>query len=152
MDQNDALNGQDTAAEENQEAEEQNEIPTMESLLEQADFSLDLPRQGEIRTGMIASISGDEILVSIGAKSEGVIPSRELEQLSKEEREGLKVGMEIPVFVISPENRQGTLFRRGKVRAGTGRLFLSRMNFRLPSNSARTRHGIVFARRHWQTG
>ncbi len=109
MDQNDALNGQDTAAEENQEAEEQNEIPTMESLLEQSDFSLDLPRQGEIRTGMIASISGDEILVSIGAKSEGVIPSRELEQLSKEERAGLEVGMDIPVFVISPENRQGTL-------------------------------------------
>ncbi|MBN2501847.1 MAG: S1 RNA-binding domain-containing protein [Anaerolineales bacterium] len=81
----------------------------MESLLEHSDFSLDLPRQGEIRTGMIASISGDEILVSIGAKSEGVIPSRELEQLSKEERASLEVGMDIPVFVISPENRQGTL-------------------------------------------
>jgi small subunit ribosomal protein S1 len=108
MDQNDALNGQDNAADENLE-NEKGETMSMETLLEQGELSLDLPRQGEIRIGVVASAGGDEILVSIGAKSEGVIPGRELEQLSAEDREAFQVGNEIPVFVVSPESRQGTL-------------------------------------------
>ncbi|MDH5506117.1 MAG: S1 RNA-binding domain-containing protein [Anaerolineae bacterium] len=108
MDQSDAHDGQETK-ESTQEAESENEFLSMESLLAQSDLSLDLPHQGEIRKGMIASISDTEILVSIGAKSEGVIPSKELEQIPEEERAAFKVGEEISVFVLSPESRQGTL-------------------------------------------
>jgi small subunit ribosomal protein S1 len=107
MDQKDALSGQEPAEQNNKEAE--TEELSMESLLAQGDFSLDMPRPGEIRKGVIASVTGDEILVSIGAKSEGVIPSKELSQLSEELREGLTVGTEVNVFVISPESRQGTM-------------------------------------------
>ena len=53
-------------------------------------LTLELPQAGEIRKGMIASIGQSQILVSIGAKSEGVINSRELEQLTEEERAALK--------------------------------------------------------------
>ncbi|MBN1231109.1 MAG: S1 RNA-binding domain-containing protein [Anaerolineales bacterium] len=105
MDQNDTLNG----AEEKNEVNNESETMSMEALLSQSDFMLDLPQKGEVRTGMIASVSNDEILVSIGAKSEGVIPAKEIESLSKEERAKLKVGTEISVFVVSPESRQGTL-------------------------------------------
>jgi len=105
---------------------EQNEIPqtgeqadakpvepapglTMEQLLSQGDLNLDQPKPGDMRTGMIASISDDEILVSIGAKSEGVIPARELEGMSAEERAKLKVGQDIQVYIVSPEGSKGIM-------------------------------------------
>jgi len=108
MDQLDAQNGPNTEEVQNQKEAETDEL-SMESLLAQDDISLDMPKQGEIRTGMIASITGDEILVSIGAKSEGVIPSRELSQLPAEFRESLKVGEEIEVFIVNTEGRHGTI-------------------------------------------
>jgi small subunit ribosomal protein S1 len=82
---------------------------TMEQLLSQGDLNLDLPKPGDMRTGMIASISDDEIMVSIGAKSEGVIPARELEALDTEERAKLKVGQEIQVYIVSPEGSKGIM-------------------------------------------
>jgi small subunit ribosomal protein S1 len=109
MDQNDAHNGQETAKEKKQETDTEAEIVSMESLLEQGDLALDLPKPGDVIQGMIASISENEILVSVGAKSEGLIPSRELEQIPEEERAQFEVGQEITVYVISPADRRGTL-------------------------------------------
>lgn len=109
MDENDALSGQDAAIEEDKEEKSTNELVSMESLLEEEGLTLDFPKQGEIRNGVIASINNDEILVSIGAKSEGVIPAKELDHLSEEEHARLQIGAEIPVFVVSPESRQGNL-------------------------------------------
>jgi small subunit ribosomal protein S1 len=107
MDYDEAQSGPEKAEEKSKEAKP--EELSMESLLAQGEFSLDMPRQGEIRKGVIASITGEEILVSIGAKSEGVIPVRELTQLPEEERKKLSVGKEIQVYVVSPESRQGTM-------------------------------------------
>lgn len=109
MEQNDLpFVGEQTEAKPKEENREANGL-SMGELLEQEGLDLDFPKPGEVRTGMIASISDNEILVSIGAKSEGLIPSRELEQLSDEERNKLQVGVEIPVYVISPESQRGTL-------------------------------------------
>ena len=55
----------------------------MESLLNEQELNVDLPQPGEIRTGMIASISPSQILVSIGAKSEGVVSGRELDTIDR---------------------------------------------------------------------
>ena len=87
----------------------QNNNQTMESLLNEQEISVDLPQPGEIRTGMIASISQSQILVSIGAKSEGVVSGRELDQLTAEERDALKVGQEVHVFVINAEDQNGNV-------------------------------------------
>ncbi len=108
MNQLDAQNGQQTEETQNNKEAEANEL-SMESLLAQDDISLNMPKKGEIRTGVVASVTGDEILVSIGAKSEGVITSRELSQLPEEIRENLKVGEEIEVFVVNAEGRHGTI-------------------------------------------
>ena len=107
MDQLDAQNGRTQEEEQNKEAES-NEL-SMESLLALDGVSLDIPKSGEIRTGMVASINGDEILVSIGAKSEGVIPTREVASLPQKLRDELQVGDEIQVFVISTESKHGTI-------------------------------------------
>ena len=49
----------------------------MQSLLD-ADSGLSMPGRGEIRDGVIARITPSEILVDVGAKSEGVITGRAL--------------------------------------------------------------------------
>jgi len=108
-DQNQALPAQGSEAHQQGEQSTNNNNQTMESLLKEQDLNVDLPQSGEIRTGVIASISPSQILVSIGAKSEGVVSGRELEQLTAEEREALKVGQEVPVFVLNPEDANGNV-------------------------------------------
>ncbi|HCR70797.1 MAG TPA: 30S ribosomal protein S1 [Anaerolineae bacterium] len=81
----------------------------MEALLASESLNIDLPQAGEIRKGTIASISQNQILISIGAKSEGVVAGRELEQLTQEERDALQVGQEIDVYVIIPEDDNGNV-------------------------------------------
>jgi len=78
-------------------------------LLNEQELNVDLPQAGEIRSGVIASISHSQILVSIGAKSEGVISGRDLDQLSAEERDELKVGQEVHVYVVNPEDDNGNV-------------------------------------------
>jgi small subunit ribosomal protein S1 len=73
------------------------------------DAGLEFPSQGEIRKGVIASISPSQILVSVGSKSEGVIMGRELEQIPASERAELTVGQEIPVYVLNPEDQNGNI-------------------------------------------
>ena len=88
----------------------------MESLLANDNLNVDMPQAGEIRTGTIASIAASQILVSIGAKSEGIISGRELDQLSAKSG-ALKVGAEVPVYVINPEDDNGNVvlsFRRAQ--------------------------------------
>ena len=116
MDQNDVLMGQGgdepeaTQAEGSQGEQQANqEASSMETLLEEQGLGLDFPKQGEVRTGFIATLGENEILVSVGTKSEGVISGRELEQIPAEERQSFHVGMEIPVFVLTPEDANGNV-------------------------------------------
>lgn len=112
MAQNDALLGQEAVPEESQPVAESPVIEnqaSMESLLEEEGLGLDFPKQGEIRQGVIASIGDNEVLVSIGTKSEGVISARELDQLSDEERERFQEGSPITVFVVNPEDSHGNV-------------------------------------------
>jgi small subunit ribosomal protein S1 len=106
MDQQDALKGQGGREEQFQN---ENSNETMESLMRSEDAGLEFPTQGEIRKGVIASISPSQILVSVGAKSEGVITGRELEQIPVLEREALQIGQEIPVYVVNPEDQNGNV-------------------------------------------
>ncbi len=71
--------------------------------------SLDIPTAGEIRDGIIASLSDNRILVSIGAKSEGIIEGREFDAIPKEILATFEEGKAIPVYVITPEDHDGNL-------------------------------------------
>jgi small subunit ribosomal protein S1 len=122
MDQNDAQIGQEALPEDNQpegkNLEDQTITPpSMEELIEEEGLKLDFPKQGEIRTGVIASIGEAEILVSIGTKSEGVIKKFEIDKIPKDELDKFEVGKDIPVYVVNPEDEGGTLvlsFMRAK--------------------------------------
>ncbi len=90
------------------EEAEMSEHP-MHALLDAETYELETPKRGEIRVGTIARISENDVLVDVGAKSEGVITNRELDRLSDEERSELKVGDEIQVFVVRSADRDGTM-------------------------------------------
>ncbi len=110
MEMNDTPLGQGEMPESNSPSEEpSNNHNNMESLLNQEGMALDFPQAGEIRTGVVASLSPAQILVSVGAKSEGVITGRELEAISPEERAALQVGQEILVYVLSAEDSSGNV-------------------------------------------
>lgn len=81
----------------------------MESLLESKGISIDFPRKGETRQGVIASITQDQILVNVGTKSEGIISGKELESIPKAERDKLSVDQEISVYILDPEDSSGNL-------------------------------------------
>ncbi len=80
----------------------------MASLLEESP-GFDFPKQGDIRQGVIASLTPGQILVSIGTKSEGIITGKEYEQIPQDELAALQIGQEIPVYVINPEDSNGNL-------------------------------------------
>ena len=90
------------------EVEDRQEHP-MEALLQAEAYELKTPRSGEIKTGTIARVTDSDILVDIGTKSEGVIPSRELENLSDEQREGMVVGKELEVYIVRSAGRDGSM-------------------------------------------
>ena len=77
------------------------------ALLDEYDYAR--PQRGELRDGMIMQIEDSGILVSIGTKREGVIPSQDLRQMGEEFIGGLAVGETIQVYVQEPENRDGDL-------------------------------------------
>ncbi len=114
MDQTNAPTGQEEVPEGQINAKDTDERPTtstgsMETLLQEEGLNLDFPKQGEIRTGVIASIGDNEILVSVGTKSEGVISGKEKESIPPEILTSLQIGQEIPVYVLNPEDPSGNL-------------------------------------------
>ena len=91
--------------------EESQEQPTnqMAALLEAEGLVIDFPKRGEIRKGTIASINNGQILVSVGAKSEGIIAGKEFDSIDNDTRNALEEGEEITVYVVTPEDSNGNL-------------------------------------------
>ena len=82
-------------------------LENMEALLKEADL-VKVVRRGEIVQGIIMRVDQDGILVSIGNKSEGVVPSREMRSVTEEELSSLKVGEEILTRVMEAESESGS--------------------------------------------
>ncbi len=106
MEENRSLVGQEEAQ---TEQVDYSQLDSMEDLLEQENVDIEFPRQGEVRKGIIVGVNGDEILISIGTKSEGVLVSREWDRIPEEERATFVEGAEIPVFVVKPEDQNGNV-------------------------------------------
>jgi small subunit ribosomal protein S1 len=67
------------------------------------------PVRGDIRNAIILLIDESEIVVDLGAKRDGIIPPRDLERLDPDFLASLKVGDEVPVYVLNPNDRNGNL-------------------------------------------
>ena len=80
---------------------------TMADLLDQYVPSKAL-RRGEIIDGRVMSKSSEGLLLNIGYKSEGLVPSREMRTLGPEGAESLDIGDEVIAYVINPEGPDGS--------------------------------------------
>jgi len=83
------------------------EPTTMEELLAEQDSDIKSFKHGDVVEGTVVRIDKDEILVDIGAKSEGVVSNRELYGRNAESSPALAVGDTVLVYVLQPESQEG---------------------------------------------
>jgi small subunit ribosomal protein S1 len=91
-----------------QESAEKTGEVDLESLLQEG-YGFQPLKRGEVREGVIVSISRSEILIDLGGKTEGVVSGRELERMSKDTLNDIKVGDEVLAYVVNPEDKNGNI-------------------------------------------
>ena len=83
------------------------EPTTMEELLNEQSGEIRSLKHGDVVEGTVVRIDKDEILVDIGAKSEGVVSNRELYGRNTESQPQLSIGDVVLVYVLQPESNEG---------------------------------------------
>jgi small subunit ribosomal protein S1 len=79
------------------------------------DATLHPIEEGEVVTGRVVRIDKDEVLVDIGYKSEGVIPSGELSiRKSVDPHDEVQLGEEVDAIVLTKEDQDGRLIMSKK--------------------------------------
>jgi small subunit ribosomal protein S1 len=87
-----------------------NDIGTEEDFLAAIDKTIKYFNDGDIVEGTIVKVDRDEVLLDIGYKTEGVIPSRELSiKHDVDPNEVVKVGDEVEALVLQKEDKEGRL-------------------------------------------
>ncbi|MGQ0631929.1 MAG: 30S ribosomal protein S1 [Sporichthyaceae bacterium] len=87
-----------------------NDIGSAEDFLAAIDLTIKYFNDGDIVSGVIVKVDRDEVLLDIGYKTEGVIPSRELSiKHDVDPSEVVKVGDEVEALVLQKEDKEGRL-------------------------------------------
>jgi small subunit ribosomal protein S1 len=87
-----------------------NDIGSSEDFLAAIDETIKYFNDGDIVDGTIVKVDRDEVLLDIGYKTEGVIPSRELSiKHDVDPNEIVKVGDHIEALVLQKEDKEGRL-------------------------------------------
>jgi small subunit ribosomal protein S1 len=73
------------------------------------DWDYQRPKRGQVRSGVILSIEGQEIIVDVGAKRDGIVPYADMQRMGDEGLADLSVGDQVSVYVLRPEDREGNL-------------------------------------------
>ena len=68
------------------------------------DNTLNAVKQGEVVNGIVKAINKREVIVSVGFKSDGIVPAAEFRYNPE-----LKVGDAVEVYVVTPEDKNGQL-------------------------------------------
>lgn len=77
------------------------EDTNFEEFLETHDY--ELPQVGDIRKGIIVAVTQQGVIVDLGLKRDGIVPSTDLSKLEPEERAELRVNDEISIYVMNTE-------------------------------------------------
>ena len=72
-------------------------------------YEYNQPQRGDIRTAVILQIGANEIVVDLGVKRDGIVPIQDIERLPPGFLDALKVGEEVPVYVLNASDRDGNL-------------------------------------------
>src|SRR5690348_15042970 len=86
------------------------DFATEEAFLAAIDETIKYFNDGDIVEGRIVKVDRDEVLLDIGYKTEGVIPSRELSiKHDVDPADVVKVGDEVEALVLQKEDKEGRL-------------------------------------------
>ena len=87
-----------------------NDIGSAEELLAAIELTLKSFNDGDLIQGIVVKIDRDEVLLDVGYKTEGVIPSRELSiRHDADPSEIVTVGDTIEALVLQKEDKEGRL-------------------------------------------
>ena len=87
-----------------------NDIGSAEDFLAAIDATIKYFNDGDIVEGTVVKVDHDEVLLDIGYKTEGVIPSRELSiKHDVDPDEVVEVGDQIDALVLTKEDKEGRL-------------------------------------------
>jgi small subunit ribosomal protein S1 len=87
-----------------------NDIGSAEDFLAAVDATIKYFNDGDIVEGTVVKVDHDEVLLDIGYKTEGVIPSRELSiKHDVDPGEVVEVGDEVDALVLTKEDKEGRL-------------------------------------------
>ncbi|MFZ2274328.1 30S ribosomal protein S1 [Corynebacterium variabile] len=87
-----------------------NDIGTAEDFLVAIDQTIKYFNDGDIVEGTVVKVDHDEVLLDIGYKTEGVIPSRELSiKHDVDPGEVVEIGDEVDALVLTKEDKDGRL-------------------------------------------
>ncbi|MGN1267327.1 MAG: bifunctional 4-hydroxy-3-methylbut-2-enyl diphosphate reductase/30S ribosomal protein S1, partial [Dorea sp.] len=89
---------------------ENNEMNSMDALMDEIEKSLRLPRGGEIVTGKVHQVTEKEIIVNLGCKKDGIIPSDEITLEGDQKLTDLyQEGDEIQAKVVKTDDGDGSI-------------------------------------------
>ncbi|TAK69577.1 MAG: 30S ribosomal protein S1 [Actinomycetota bacterium] len=87
-----------------------NDIGSAEDFLAAIELTIKPFNDGDIVSGTVVKVDRDEVLVDIGYKTEGIVPSRELSiKHDIDPHEVVTVGDEIEALVLQKEDKEGRL-------------------------------------------
>ena len=87
-----------------------NDIGTKEDLIAAVDETIKYFNDGDIVEGTVVKVDRDEVLLDIGYKTEGVIPSKELSiKHDVDPEDEVKIGDKIAALVTQKEDKEGRL-------------------------------------------
>src|SRR5580693_3851898 len=87
-----------------------NDIGSAEDFLAAVEKTLKFFNDGDLIEGTVVKIDRDEVLLDVGYKTEGVIPSRELSiKHDVDPHEVVKTGEQIEALVLQKEDKEGRL-------------------------------------------
>ena len=87
-----------------------NDIGSQEDFLAAVEATLKFFNDGDLISGTVVKIDRDEVLLDVGYKTEGVIPSRELSiRQDADPNDVVKVGDAIEALVLQKEDKEGRL-------------------------------------------
>ncbi len=89
---------------------ENNEMNSMDALMDEIEKSLRLPRSGEIVTGKVHQVTEREIIVNLGCKKDGIIPFDEITVEGEQKLTDLyQEGDEIQAKVVKTDDGDGSI-------------------------------------------
>ncbi|MFQ5856722.1 MAG: 30S ribosomal protein S1 [Anaerolineae bacterium] len=65
--------------------------------------------RGDIVRGVVVHVGEEGLLVDVGAKSEGIVPASDLDQLDDETVAALQEGEQVLVYCVTPQDRDGNI-------------------------------------------